>query len=283
MDPTPMRIVPLVLVILSFVPPCTCVFSFAPWQSSLSKDSSVAEKKRYLDFPPTVFAPNGRLHVVEAAMEASSSSDDPTANAVVAIRCENGTEVILASIGTRSPYLDSDMIVSIEDDANTTDTNTTTSNTTSIQNATISARNESAQSTPSLLLPTKSHVSLLGPRLFGVTAGNAADSSILSEKLHQLATAIREEVGELSTVARLPPSILARRLADQLQRPTQNIFAGETLMVSSENSFCPVLLLLVLPCLYVHDVFRYVSLAYFSHDMYSVPPLLPRTINSLVP
>ena len=113
----------LVLLVASFVPRASP--SSVPWQSSLPKDSAVEQGINYREVPPFVFAPNGRLHSVEAVAEAASSKDDASSNLVVATLCDNGSAVVVASTSTKSPYLDDQTRTTVEDDKN----NNTTSET----------------------------------------------------------------------------------------------------------------------------------------------------------
>lgn len=48
------------------------------------------ERATYKNFPPTVFAPTGRLHMVDSVGMAACNKDDATAGLVVALRCGGG-------------------------------------------------------------------------------------------------------------------------------------------------------------------------------------------------
>ena len=211
-----------------------------PWHSF---PKNVKQEELYRGLPPTVFASNGRLYNVEAMMEAASSPNDASSNLVVAILCqaqkddddeeeddeeeeeeeeeeereeeereeeddeeedEDSTAVVVVSTYPKSPHVSEQLL----------NHHTTTAET------------------------TKKWGGILAPKLFGITAGNAIDSLLLHEKLQQITTKLWQDqdpnvLGITTTTTALPPpSLVARQLADHLQRPTQSIAEGKILAVS---------------------------------------------------
>jgi 20S proteasome alpha/beta subunit len=173
--------------------------SVAPWQAQSAR-GNVKEEDIYKRMPHTVFSSSGRLYLVEQMVEEASNPEDASSNVAVAITFESG--ILVVSSATRSPHLD--------EDVNCTDTEA--------------------------LLVHESPTFQVGPKVYAVTGGNAADSLLLRDKLLQIATVLweRSNGGLGKTSERLPPSVLARHVADQLQRPTQEVSAGKILAVSEQ-------------------------------------------------
>lgn len=149
----------------------------------------------YKNMPPTVFSSSGRLLTVESMVAAASNPEDVSSNVVAALTFDEG--VLVVSCRNQSPHLDVD---------NCTDTG-------------------------SLLFPPSSNFQV-GPQVYATTAGNAADSQILRDKVLQISFMLWERAsGGLGTgaILPLPPSHLARHVADHLQRPTQQVSSGKIL------------------------------------------------------
>jgi 20S proteasome alpha/beta subunit len=167
--------------------------STAPWQTQIK---NAVEESMYTNMPPTIFSPSGRLYSVERKVEAASNADDVSSNVVAAIACEEG--IVIVSCRTQSPHLDDD----------------------------------NCTETTSLLMPHAMQYQV-GPQVYAATGGNAADSQILKDKILQISSMLWERCnGGLGAVLPLPPALLARHVADHLQRPTQQISSGKILAVS---------------------------------------------------
>ena len=182
-------------VLLSFALPSLVFSSSAPWQT---QRNNAWEESMYKNMPPTVFSSSGRLYTVESMVAAASNPEDVSSNVVAALSFDEG--ILVVSCRKQSPHLDVD---------NCTDTG-------------------------SLLFPPSSNFQV-GPQVYATTAGNAADSQILRDKVLQISFMLWERAsGGLGTGASLPlpPSLLARHVADHLQRPTQQVSSGKILAVS---------------------------------------------------
>lgn len=167
--------------------------STAPWQT---QSKNALEESMYTNMPPTIFSSNGRLYSVERMVDAASSADDVSSNVVAAIACDEG--IVVVSCRTQSPHLDDD----------------------------------NCTETTSLLIPLSMHCQV-GPQVYATTGGNAADSQILKDKILQISSILWERCNSgLGVTLPLPPSLLARHVADHLQRPTQQISSGKILAVS---------------------------------------------------
>jgi len=217
----------------SITPARTTSSSSVPWHP----ETALSQKEwgnlgEYQKKPPYVFAPQGRLYSVDHVMEAVSSPEDPTSNLVVAINCRDGVVVV----STVNAPANAAMVLLPETDQSNTTTHTdlaTTASTTLFLN-----QDDTKSCTP----PSTHVVPISFPEnnnVFAVTAGNAVHSQILRRKIESLADSmyIENDDGTTSTkvfaaspalVARKrrtmkSPSvaILARRLADLCQKPTQ--------------------------------------------------------------
>ena len=181
-------------VLLLLALPSLVLSSSAPWQTQSSKNA--LEEDMYKNMPPTIFSANGRLYSVERMAEAASNPEDVSSNVVVALAYKDG--IVVVSSRTQSPHLDED---------NCTDTTT------------------------ALLFPPAQHYQV-GPQVYATTGGNAADSQILRDKVLQISSMLWERGnGGLGSSLPLSPSLLARHVADHLQRPTQQISSGKILAV----------------------------------------------------
>lgn len=177
--------------------------SSAPWQSAIVKN--VLEEETFKDLPPIVFSGSGRLYSVEAMVAASVTMDDTSANLCVSVQCPDGV-VILSTIPT-SPHLD----LEIQDED---------------YPLILDEEEQHSISTP---------CAKIAPGLYCATGGNAVDSQLLRDKIHQIATSLYEsmDAGQLVSSSRVSASMVARHLADHIQRPTQTISAGSMLAVSN--------------------------------------------------
>jgi 20S proteasome alpha/beta subunit len=192
------------LLLLLLLIPSISASSSAPWQSAMTPNA--LEEKTYKDMPPIVFSGSGRLHSVEAIVAASVSKEDTSANLCVSIVCTDG--IVILSTMTKSPHLELE-----------------------VQDGGIP-----------LLLDEEERISApcskIAPGLFCATGGNAVDSQLLRDKIHQIATSLYEsaDAGQLVTPSRVSAAMVARQLADHLQRPTQTLSAGSMLAVRAYYS-----------------------------------------------
>jgi 20S proteasome alpha/beta subunit len=167
--------------------------------------SNLLEEKTYKDMPPIVFSGSGRLYSVEAVVAASVSKEDVSANLCVSIVCTDG--IVILSTMTKSPHLE----LNVQDDDD--------------------------DGIPLLLDEEEELLSIpcsqIAPGLFCATGGNAVESQLLRDKIHQIATSLyeRADAGQLVTPSRVSAAMVARQLADHLQRPTQTLSAGSMLAV----------------------------------------------------
>jgi 20S proteasome alpha/beta subunit len=205
--------------------------SSAPWQSktgSNSNNNKNAEEDFYKNLPPTVFSGNGRLHSVERMAEAASNPDDASSNVAVAICYDGG--VVVVSSSTKSPHLDDDncTVATLNNATVMASTNTTTSSNATKANATKA----NATYFPLLIPVTVNPPYQVGPNVYATTGGNAADSQLLRDQILQISSLLWESRTGSAT-AFVPPSLLARHVADHLQRPTQQMSSGKILAVSN--------------------------------------------------
>lgn len=161
----------------------------------------------FSDLSPSIFAPGGRLFSVERTLQAVNL-DDPMHNLVIAIQCRDGIVVVTSQVV--SPYL---LTTNLTTSAAKTqgDSNETTTSSTSFS------------SFPSLLLPdtgvARPPFCRLSTRLWGITAGNAADAQLLRLQMHGVAESIRMDDNDYDD--NLLARQVARSLADRRQLATQ--------------------------------------------------------------
>lgn len=219
----------------------------APWHS----ESYLSKKdwdnlRRYQRMPPTIFAPGGRLHAVEQVMDALGSNEDPTSNLVIALHCKDGI-VVLSTVST--PPNAAGMLLPTPDKQQNT-TNTTQSD--AKTNATIKTEQVplwldypssmceegSTEESDSPWSYSSSSIVRIpfqeNENLFAISAGNAVHSQILRHLIRNLAESIyvanddglyKPTTSSTAQLQRKCPSVavLARRLADQFQKPTQSV------------------------------------------------------------
>mmetsp|Transcript_4728 Transcript_4728/g.6844 ORF Transcript_4728/g.6844 Transcript_4728/m.6844 type:complete len:293 (-) Transcript_4728:69-947(-) len=168
----------------------------APWQYQKTRSEAKDD-----DQDPIVFSNSGRIPALERITEAASNSDDESSNVAVAIK--TGYGVVVVSSMRQSPHLCSDF---------------------------MNSTNHSEEST--LLNHLEVPSFQVGPKVYATTAGNAAHSQILLSRIVQISTLLwgRSLAGLRRALSPLPPSLLARHLADHLQRPTQQ--ASGTILAS---------------------------------------------------
>lgn len=187
--------------LIVLVMPTLSMSSSAPWQPAMA--NNIVEEQTYKDLPPIVFSGSGLLYGVEAIVAASVTMEDASANLCVSILCTDG--VVVLSTMTKSPHLD------------------------------LEFQDEDIP----LLLQDDEHLakpcSKIAPGLYCATGGNAVDSQLLRDKIHQIAAFLYEsaDAGQLVMSSRISASLVARHVADQLHRPTQTLSAGPMLASSA--------------------------------------------------
>ena len=174
-----------------------------PWQEANgdAMRTSIIEEQLYMQLPPITFSATGRLHQVEAAVEASRRNH-PMVNLVVAMVCNGGDDLVVVTTCPLSPHL------------------------------------SHPQNTTNLLLldQTPSPLrSLSKNNLWCATGGNAVDSQVLRERIFSVTGALSAATGGEEEVS---PSEIARKLADHLQKPTQTM-GGDSggLLAVSERKY----------------------------------------------
>jgi len=180
--------------------------------SGSSSAESVAEQKRFQDLPPTVFAPSGRLHMVEKVCAETTDPLDTTSPLVVAILCNGGKSVAVVSTTPISPHCSFDY--QFMSDSNTTMHNTTLGN----YSAPLLLELMD-DATPDPLNPPL--LSMIGPSFLIGTGGNAAEAIALHIKIQQVVLSLIQQ--EACTVHTIPTSLVARHVADMVQIPTQSV------------------------------------------------------------
>lgn len=211
----------------------TSSVSSPPWNvdtADIAKDSSL-----YMDLPPTVFAPNGRLFSVEAAVRACDDDSDESSNTAIAIRCKEG--VVIVTTSYRSPYLFDPCDSSIENLSSNEDSDGIADQFDQKQ-ASLLVNDYGFDDVDQMDHITK-HLALRAPFaglalpvgsldetiIFGVTGGNAVDSQIARSKLQRIGDYARaSEGGNYFTVG-----TAARRFADQQHVLTQQGGKGRLL------------------------------------------------------
>lgn len=209
-----------------------------PWNVNVDTYSDV---ETYVDLPPTVFAPNGRLYSVEAAVRACEDDNDQSSNTVLAARCCEGVVVITTSnlspnvYGAATESLRKDgqqnlhsLNLLIEDDDMTAISTKEKSNHHMALPSTIFRSPFAVISSSTTSPASRSNF------VFGVTGGNAVDSQIVRRKLIRIGDYAR------SSEMWLTVGGAARRFADQQQILTQQggkgrLLASSVLLMSSQE------------------------------------------------
>ena len=236
----------------------TAAATTAPWHGESSNSNEINNNlPNYQQLPPNIFAPRGRLHQVEHVMEGISSSEDPSANLIVALSCKDG----LVVVSTVPPSVNFGYLLPSKeniDKSSGDDISAPKENNTSIANATTSeasppqpkyslywnddddddqtkdSNNNDNNNTNDIVLPIPFAEN---PNTFALTAGNAIHGRLLRRRIQNMAAALYEsrDDGRTPCTIQKSPSvaILARQLADHCQRTTQTAGskAGRMLVV----------------------------------------------------
>ena len=231
--------------------------SSVPWHSSqayLSK-KDWDNMKTYVQLPPTVFAPQGRLYIVEEIMKVISSPEDPSSNLVIALHCKDGVVVVTTVTGpAQASFLQTEINLLLDSNKiSTTSSDDDTANKSPLWLDYANNNNKMEnQEADGPRFPSGSRFVNTpfsdNEQIWAVTAGNAVHSQIFRRKIQSVADSIWESHDDgivtiagmqQKTTKLLGPSpsaaLLARKLADYCQIPTQTIGskAGRILVVST--------------------------------------------------
>jgi hypothetical protein len=236
------------------------VFIISEVVASSAKSSSGSfyageEEGRYEKLPPTVFAPGGRLYMVEKSARAASSLEDISAPLSVALLCDNGESVVVVSTRSRSPHAhykfppkpstETSELLLGDEETNATEKNATLK---ADKNNTFEmpllledmddpneyesrlGEGETRTSNSPLSLASSSPLCLLAPRLLAVTGGNSIDSIVLLRRIQEAALSLHKSnfggammgTGDFGASS-VESYELGRRLADSFQIATQSV------------------------------------------------------------
>jgi hypothetical protein len=213
---------------------------------SSSSAQSVAEQLRFSPLPPTVFAPSGRLHMVERVGAETTDVSDETSSLCIAILCNGGQSVVVVSTSPMSPYCDLDYLMMPSTSLGAQDLPSNDVTVTNIQDTkNYIGNNNTLQGaaqfdlngnyTAPLLLAmseescfrqspgriTSPCLSMMGPSFVIVNGGNAMESHVLQTKIQDVVLSlIQQEQCSLQTI---PTALVARHVADIVQVPTQSV------------------------------------------------------------
>ena len=235
------------------------------------------ERMEYETLPPIVFAPTGRLHMVERVGLAACNKDDVTAGLVVALRCggndagkDEGKDVskeFIVAVGTapRSPLaIQASGLMASEDDgrkeqvagdgAKPNEDDESESNETTFRSALLA--NGPERSIPSTM-------SILSPNVLVATGGTPTDAAVLLDRIRSVASDMhnsnfgctgftyqstsRKGRRSRSGMFGVDGCSLARNVADMIQIPTQSIgtragsmLAASALIVDAASEGCNI-------------------------------------------
>ena len=225
------------------------------------------ERMEYETLPPIVFAPTGRLHMVERVGLAACNKDDVTAGLVVALRCggndagkEEGKDVSKESIvvvgtASRSPLaIQASGLMASEDGGRKEVAGDDESNETTFRSALLV--NGPERSIPSTM-------SILSPHLLVATGGTPTDAAVLLDRIRSVASDMhnsnfggtgftyqstsRKGRRSRSGMFGVDGCNLARNVADMIQIPTQSIgtragsmLAASALIVDAASEGCNI-------------------------------------------
>ena len=165
-----------------------------------------AEAQKYSSLPHTVFSPQGRLYNVERNALSSSDSNDISSSLILAFNFDDD-KILLLSTKSFSPYFRRKVGEKIEPDIN----------------------NDSyvrSESMPFMVLPSDT---------VAATGGTAADALALRCSIREIALSLCKANDGMRSTHRiegsLSTSMLAKKIADYQQLPTQN--AASNRMLSS--------------------------------------------------
>ena len=213
----------------------------------------------FVDVPPNVFAPRGRLYKVEDAVHTiTSSEEDVSSTSCIVLTCSNGSVVAISTL-PHSPYLtlhsevlppdqdfEQEQIIDVSlclRDCITADMHSEWDDYTVVPPF---GRIQWPKQAPTRIIVDRNHINhtavefsknsiYSGPQsnciAFSLTAGNAVESQILRHRIYQTIERIVTEKG-LSASSSIT-SALARMMADQNQQRTQILSNGRIMAASA--------------------------------------------------
>jgi len=228
-------------------------------------------KDRYSSLPHTVFSPQGRLYNVETAAQLSSDESDTSSSLVFAFqfgRADNSKSdsdgdgdsngsILILSAGPTSPYLH---VGELEEGANKKLCKEENVRGRGREDGDDKSQNENSKTSSSLwqhdlflhsdenkitatakIIPSMP-ISILSPNIIVGTGGNAVDTIVLHTKILEIFLSLSKSYNGMNSTHRIKGTVvsplLARKIADSLQVPTQNVSAnsGRILSVSSPHT-----------------------------------------------
>ena len=213
----------------------------------------------FVDVPPNVFAPRGRLYKVEDAVHTiTSSEEDVSSTSCIVLTCSNGSVVAISTL-PQSPYLtlhsellppdpdfEQEQIIDVSlclRDCITADMHSEWDDYTVVPPF---GRIQWPKQAPTRIMTDRDRINhtavefsknsiYSGPQsnciAFSLTAGNAVESQILRHRIYQTIERIVTEKG-LSASSSIT-SALARMMADQNQQRTQILSNGRIMAASA--------------------------------------------------
>ena len=264
--PTPLRRRAAAGVRLSFMcayAACFLHISLAMAASAPNTHIDPFERAEYETYPPTVFAPTGRLHMVDSVGMAACNKDDATAGLVVALRCggsggrigscgdsgngkgsdkENDSKnefIVVVGTSARSPLAiqASALMAPKGDDPKEDAGNEEGEETNNEEENEPNFRSALLVNSPER--PVPSTLSILSPTLLVATGGTPTDAAVLLDRIQTVASDMHNSNfgGTGFTYQSTPKqgqrfksgmfgvegSVLARNVADIVQGTTQSI------------------------------------------------------------
>ena len=220
--------------------------NYAGTETNVHK-SNTADSDRYSSFPPIVFSPEGRLYKVEQNAQAASDRNDLSASLVVALKFGSVEDeaVMVFSTCSKTPLLYNPLTDEEETDADKekNDTSDEAEEGEDKESQIIKrhiplwkhdvhpfSNEDKPQMTQERFLPSMP-LSLLSNNLLIGTGGNAVDSRVLMERIQKLALSMLSQdgacmQGNYGIRGQVWSGSLARKVADMLQVPTQNVGEG---------------------------------------------------------
>ena len=227
------------------------------------KGNGVDDRDKYSSLPHTVFSPQGRLYNVEKAAQLSSDENDSSSSLVLAFKFggvndndndnDTGESILVVSTSSISPYLHIMTKSQKENQEEETKQNERQNNNNNDNDEnekeikireslwkhnvyTIKEEDPSSSS----LSTTATPISILSPNIIIGTGGNAIDSIILQTKIFEIYLSLLKSNDNMNSTHRIKgivlSSLVARKIADSLQVPTQNIGVNSGKILSV--SFC---------------------------------------------
>jgi 20S proteasome alpha/beta subunit len=235
-----------------------------PWwyssgSASSASASSVLEASKMEELPPIIFSPRGRLHAVEAAVQASQLAiTRSSSNVVIAMKCRQGM-VVVSTVPT-SAFVNS-TTTSTTAVAVSFDNNNNNNKHNNNDTVTTSVKQETGSFSPSLFLLeetccTTTTSPILSSSLDGqddlvaATAGNAVDGNVLrstllalmsnylakgssSSAMEPIATTTSANAASANAHLSLHAKNLARDMANLMQAATQDLQQSQIPLLAS--------------------------------------------------